>query len=155
MQCPATFRRNANMSYGMNRYAAGKANTLEWKYSRNGPRRLSTDPLIQRYFSRFVIAGESTFNNQLSSAPSGFGAAEDGYKTLHPGVIAGKTLASRLHNDIRNFLLADGHVESQPSNGRLYVINEASAMFMPNGGIQWGRNDTDQTYFYAPGVVPY
>jgi len=152
MQCPTTFVANGNMSYGMNRYAAGKATTSEWKYNRGGPRRLD-DALVTRYWSQFVIAGESMFNNQLTTGPAGHGSGEGGYKTLHGGTISGVTLVSRLHLDIRNHLLADGHVESGRADGKRFVINEGNnAVTTPQGTgkIQWGRNDTDQDQFLNP-----
>ncbi len=156
MQCPTTFVANANMSYGINRYAAGKANTLEWKYNRSAPRTLD-DQLIARYSSRFLIAGESTFNNQISTNPAGYGSALNGVKTLHGGIYGGNTVPSRLHLDLRNYLLADGHGESQPQDGRMYVINEGngSGVTTPQGTgkVQWGRNDGDQN-FYNFGVLP-
>lgn len=156
MQCPTTFKANANMSYGLNRYLVGKANTSEWKYARNGPRTIH-DSFVSRYYTRLLVGGESTSNNQMSSSPAGFGAALDGAKTLFAGMglygsIAGKYFPSRLHLDTRNYLLADGHVESGGPDGRLYVINETSALM--GNKIQWGRNDTDQTFFYNVGFIP-
>jgi len=149
MQCPTTFFANANESYGMNRYAAGKANTNEWKYSRNGPRKLD-DALVVKYSTNFLIAGESTYNNQIRSAPWGHGSAQNGVKLLHGGTWAGVYHPSRLHLDLRNFFLADGHVESQPEDGELFVINEGSDHGLFKGKIQWGQNDSDQANFLTP-----
>lgn len=85
MQCPATFQYNAGMSYGLNRYIVAKANMMEWRYSRNGPRTIH-DNFVTRYNTRLLLGGESVFNNQMTQGPSGYTAALDGAKTLHAGM---------------------------------------------------------------------
>lgn len=146
LQCPTTFIMNNKLSYGMNHFAVGRATVAEWKFSRETPRKL-TGSVISQYSSEFLIAGESIFATQIKTNSWVSVGALGNVATLFGGVYSSNYYEPRAHLAAVNQLLADGHVEAQPADGKRFVINLGNPL-QPSyaNKVQWGRDDYDADF---------
>jgi prepilin-type N-terminal cleavage/methylation domain-containing protein/prepilin-type processing-associated H-X9-DG protein len=133
LQCASTFAANVNCSYGLN---ALFITTMEsragiwWKNDcpSTMPLRLN-HPEGLRNSSDWCIAAESISYCYIM-ASWGHGSARNDMKTVYP----------RVHNNRRNNLLADGHVEDREAYGRNFFWGMSGLA----GGEPADNCDTEQ-----------
>jgi len=108
LQCASTFRPNYCHSYGLSKVLITTLEGMSWKQDcpSTAPLRLDHPDAMTRAGS-WCIAAESISHCYIM-ASWGHGSAENGMKTVYP----------RVHNNRRNNLLADGHVEEREVYGK-------------------------------------